>query len=116
MKKRHAVKRIRPKKGKIQEALALLNDAAFEKSHEISELLGTRYGRLKRMFGDKVANGRKTVDGAKNRIAKEWHREERKLKHAALSLNRKAHKDPWSFLGGFAMGSLLVGFILGKNK
>ena len=39
-----------------------------------------------------------------------------KAKDTAITVNRQAHKNPWAFIGGAALGALLVGFVIGKTS
>ena len=52
----------------------------------------------------------------KEQIVKSLHQEEKKLKETAAEWNEKVHKDPWAFLGSVALGSLVLGLILGRKK
>ena len=38
------------------------------------------------------------------------------IKDAAITVDRKAHKNPWAFLGGATLGGLLVGYFMGRSK
>ncbi len=104
------------KKDKIEEALELLNDAAQEKKEEVFELLGDKYEHLKEFFESAAHNGEAIVGQTKKQIVKSLHEEEKKLKETAAQWDKKAHKEPWVFLGGVALSSLVLGLILGRKK
>jgi len=104
------------KKDKIEEALELLNDAAQEKKEEVFELLGDKYEHLRGFFESVAQKGGDIAGQTKEQIVKSLHQEEKKLKETAAEWNEKVHKDPWAFLGGVALGSLVLGLILGRKK
>lgn len=104
------------KKDKIQEALELLNEAAQGKKEEVFELVGDRYENLKNFFQSAAHNGEAIAGKTKKQILKSLHHEEKKLKDAATQWDKKVHQSPWAFLGGVALGSLVIGLILGNKK
>lgn len=108
--------RTQVRKDKIQEALELLNDAAQEKKEEVFEMLGDKYEHLKELFESTAHNGEAIAGEAKKQIVKSLHQEEKKLKETAAEWDKKIHKEPWAFLGGVALGSLVLGLMLGHKK
>ncbi len=108
--------RTQMKKDKIQEALELLNEAAQGKKEEVFELLGDKYEHLKEFFESVASNGEAIAGQTKKQIVKSLHQEEKKLKEVATQWDKKVHKDPWAFLGGVALGSLVLGLILARKK
>ncbi len=104
------------KKDKIEEALELLNDAAQEKKEEVFELLGDKYEHLKEFFENVASNGEAIAGQTKKQIVKSLHEEEKRIKEVAAQWDKKVHKEPWAFLGGVALGSLVLGLILGRKK
>ncbi len=104
------------KKDKIEEALELLSDAAQGKKEEVLELLGGKYKHLKEFFESATSNGGVVAGQIKKKFGKRLHQEEKKLKETAAQWNKKAHKEPWAFLGGAALGSLVLGLMLGRKK
>lgn len=104
------------KKDKIQEALELLNEAAQGKKDEVFELLGDNYEHLKAFFESAAHNGEVLAGQTKKQIVKSLHEEEKMLKEVAADLDKKVHKEPWLFLGGVALGSLVLGLLLGRTN
>ncbi len=104
------------RKDKIEEALELLNDAAQEKKEEVFELLGDKYEHLKEFFESAANNGGAMAGQAKKQIVKSLHEEEKKLRETAAQWDKKIRKEPWAFLGSVALGSLVLGLILGRKK
>lgn len=104
------------RKDKIQEALDLLNEAAQEKKEEMFELLGDEYEQLKDFFESAAQNGKALAGQAKKQIVNGLHQEEKKLKETAAKWDEKVHENPWKFLGSVALGSLVLGLVLGHKK
>lgn len=103
------------KKDKIQEALELLNEAAQQKKDDIYVLLGDKYEHLRDFFESAVENGETVAGQAKKKIVKGLHQEEKKIKEAVSSIDKKVRKQPWPVLGGVALGALVIGLVLGKK-
>lgn len=108
--------RTQAKKDKIQEALELLNEAAVEKKEEVFGLLEDKYEHLKELFENAADNGEEIAGQAKRKIVKSLQDEEKKIKETAAQIDRKIHKEPWAFLGGVALGALVLGLMLGRKK
>jgi ElaB/YqjD/DUF883 family membrane-anchored ribosome-binding protein len=101
---------------KFEEALQLLNDAAREKKEEIQSLIGDKYAHIREVVEDATKKGRKTLRRAKG-AAEEWVGEgEESLREVVSDLDDKVHENPWAYLGGVAVGALLLGFILGSSS
>ena len=79
---------------KFNKALQLLHRTAAEKKDEITHDIN----RVTKMVSEVV--------------------EEKggKAKKAIAGLNKRAHKNPWKFIGGTAAGSALVGYLAGLCK
>ena len=104
------------KRNKIQDALDLLNDAAQEKKDEVYELIGDRYESLRELFETVLDRGQDVAVHAQKRIYKNLHEEEKKIRHAAVQWDKKVRQEPWKYLGGVAVGSLIFGLLLGRKK
>jgi ElaB/YqjD/DUF883 family membrane-anchored ribosome-binding protein len=100
---------------KIDEALALLNEAAKGQKDEISTLISEKYANLKN-----------TLSGAESKLedqAQEGVERLKELKEAAANqakstaghIDRRAHEDPWKTLGWTVLGALAVGVLIGRR-
>src|SRR3989338_4535106 len=98
--RRHAMRTHRH--DKIQEALELLNEAAKEKSEELQELVGEKYDDIKQVLLDKAGNGRAFLSQTQKKLAKTLREEEEKVLSKAKEIDKKAHRNPWPFIGATA--------------
>ena len=79
---------------KFEEALQLLNEAAKEKKEDVVKLLSEKYSHIK----DALSEGRD------------------KAGEVFEEVDEKVRKNPWPYIGGVAIGALLLGYILGNQK
>jgi len=94
---------------KLNEALAHLNEAAKERREELDKLIAEKYTDLKSALG-----------GAAGASAG-WVREQGRevgdaAKLATSTVDHSAHEHPWYYVGGAALGGLLLGFLLGRHR
>ncbi len=101
---------------KFEEALHLLNEAAREKKQEIQQLFGDKYTHIRQAVEEAAS-----ISGARlNRVrdvageALEYGSE--RVKQVASDLDENVKENPWPYLGGVAIGALLLGFILGASR
>ena len=100
---------------KIDEALALLNEAAHNQKDEISELISSKYENLKSTFWDVEGKAaEKTHDGA-DRLRELRDAAAQHAHEAVDSVDRKAHEDPWKTLGWSLVGAFAIGLLLGRK-
>jgi ElaB/YqjD/DUF883 family membrane-anchored ribosome-binding protein len=94
---------------KLNEALAHLNEAAKERREELNKLISEKYTDLKSAFGGAA--------GASADWVKEQSREVGDTAQlAASTVDHSAHKHPWYYVGGAAVGALILGFLLGRHR
>lgn len=101
---------------KFEEALQLLNEAAKEKKDEIQNLLGDKYSDIRKVI-EQAAGKQKQNLKRVQRVAEDWMEEgEEKLRDVVTEVDERVHENPWSYIGGVAVGALMLGFILGSSS
>ncbi len=101
---------------KFEEALQLLNDAAKEKKDEIQNLLSDKYTDIRKIIEQTASQQKQNLKRAQ-RVAGEWIEEgEETLRDVAAEVDENVHENPWPYIGGVAIGALLLGFILGSSS
>ena len=94
---------------KLNEALAHLNEAARERRDELRTLLSEKYTDLKAAIGGAA--------GASANWMKEGGREVGETaKLAASTVDHSLRKHPWYYVGGAAVGGLLIGLLIGRPR
>ncbi|OIO38744.1 MAG: DUF883 domain-containing protein [Candidatus Omnitrophica bacterium CG07_land_8_20_14_0_80_50_8] len=101
---------------KFEEALQLLNEAAKEKKDEIQGLLGDKYSHIKDAIQELASDKAKEFNRFKKTAQAAFEEGGEKFKEVAEDLDEKVHENPWSYIGGVALGALLLGYILGASK
>lgn len=101
---------------KLADALELLNEAAKDKKNEIQNLLNGKYEHVKDAFQEATEKSQKQFDQAK-RMTEEFIEEgSQKAKETVSEVEKNIRKNPWPYIGGIAVVTLLVGYILGSSK
>ena len=105
---------------KLSEALKLLEDAAKEKKNELQDMIKGKYTHLKEALIDKEEDIAHALLAAKKQALKAAaHASEigtERAKEIATEIDGQVRENPWPYIGGVALGSLLIGFILGRSK
>ena len=104
------------KKDKIHEALELLNEAAKEKKEEVFDVVNAKYEHLREMFAGATEEGQNLAEDAKENISKTLHAQEKKIKAMAINLDKQVRKNPWVYIGGAAVGALVVAMLINRKK
>jgi ElaB/YqjD/DUF883 family membrane-anchored ribosome-binding protein len=94
---------------RINEALDLLNELAKEKKSELEQMISEKYGELKSAFGG-------TAETIKKQAHEVYEHAAEKAKSIASEVDKSVRKNPWPYLGGTALGFLIIGFFLGRPK
>ena len=101
---------------KFEDALNLLNEAAREKKDEIQNLIGEKYTHIRGVLEDTAAKGRKNYRRVKQTAEDFLAEGGDSLRAAADDLDDRVRENPWGYIGGVAVGALLLGFILGSSS
>ena len=94
---------------RISEALELLNEVAKEKAAELQGMVSEKYSSLRLALGG---------------VGEKWEREARatyahgkqEAKELASRMEQSLRENPWPYLGGTALGFLLLGLFLARPK
>lgn len=78
--------------------------------HEAKE----KYVDLKEAIEDTAFETKKALSRLKRAADEAIYDGAEKVRDTATQVNREAHKNPWAFVGGAALGALLVGFVMGR--
>ncbi len=102
---------------KLSEALKMLDDAAKSKKAEIQDLLSSKYKNIKETFTgfdskDSVEALKKNATEKASRVAEI---SEDRVKEIATEIDQNVHNNPWPYIGGAAICSLLLGYIMGRK-
>jgi ElaB/YqjD/DUF883 family membrane-anchored ribosome-binding protein len=94
---------------KINEALEFLNQAAKEKLAEVQEMVSDKYADLKSALGGAAEN-------LHERMRETFDQDREKVKDFASKVDDGVHRNPWPYIGGAAIGFLILGFSLGRSR
>lgn len=94
---------------KISEALELLEEVAKDKKAELQSLVSEKYGSLKSALGD-------AAEGLEKQGRETYEHGLDKVKDLVSRLDESVRQHPWPYLGGAAIGLLILGFFLSRSS
>jgi ElaB/YqjD/DUF883 family membrane-anchored ribosome-binding protein len=94
---------------RINEALELLNEVARDKKVELQGIVSNKYGELRSAIGGVAGK-------LQHNVVETYQRGTEKAKELASEVDESVHKNPWPYLGGTALGFLILGYFLGRSK
>jgi ElaB/YqjD/DUF883 family membrane-anchored ribosome-binding protein len=98
---------------KINEALELLNESAKEKKAELLGMVAGKYSNLKSALGLGAGGA---AEKLRAQAREGYALGEEKVKEFASKADDAVHKNPWRYIGGAALGFLILGYLLGRSK
>ena len=105
---------------KISEALKLLEEAAKMKKDELKTVMTDKYTNLKNFIVEAESNLAKSISVAGKQAieaaAKAKDVSVEKAREIATDVDKSVHKNPWPYIGGTAVVTLLLGYILGRKS
>lgn len=93
---------------RIDEALHLLNEVAREKKAELLDKVSRKYADLKTALGGAAGS-------MQDQAEKTFTEGKEKVIELASAVDDTVRKNPWPYLGGTALGFLILGFIFGRS-
>lgn len=101
---------------KFEEALQLLNEAAKEKKEELQKLLSEKYSDIREAIEEVAEEKMGDLKRVKKTAEKTLQDQEEKIHDAIVDLENKVKKEPLKYVGGAALGALLIGFVMGSLR
>ena len=103
----------------IADALKLLEEAAKQKKDELKNVMSDKYTTLRSVIMETERGFLNSVSDAKKHAAElAAHAKDVGVEKAcelSREVDKSVHSNPWPFIGGTAVVSLLLGYILGRN-
>jgi ElaB/YqjD/DUF883 family membrane-anchored ribosome-binding protein len=105
---------------KMADALKLLEEAALQKKDELKSLMSDKYTHLKHVIVESETRLVKSFSDVRKHAAEAAaHARDvsvEKARELANDVDKHVHRNPWPYIGGMAVGGLLLGYILGRNR
>ena len=96
---------VKTSNAKISEALELLNEAAKDKKEELKSLMTNKYAYIQEAMATGIDQTQHVLVQGKE-----------KVKEIVCDVDKHAHKEPWIYIAGTAVASLLLGYLMGSKR
>jgi ElaB/YqjD/DUF883 family membrane-anchored ribosome-binding protein len=103
---------------KINEALKILEEAAKENKEQLTQATAGKYDSLKSAIIDEKGIKERLAIAAQKAAdyaSRMKDASAEKAKEIAGAVDKSVRENPWPYIGGVAVGALLLGFILGRK-
>jgi ElaB/YqjD/DUF883 family membrane-anchored ribosome-binding protein len=94
---------------KFSEALELLEEAAKDKKADLQSQVSEKYGSLRSVLGD-------AAQGLQKQGRETYEHGLEKVKDLASRSDKNVRRHPWPYLGGTAIGFLILGYFLSRSS
>ncbi len=94
---------------KISEALDLLEDMAKSKKAELQAMVADRYTNLEELFST-------FADDLGTQVKETFEEGKEKVVGFVSSVDKMVRRNPWPYIGGVALGVLILGAFQGRSK
>lgn len=99
----------------LAEALKLLEEAAKQKKDELKSVMTDKYTHLRSVIMETESGIVNSVSEAKKHASEIAAHAKDLGVEKVREVDRSIHSNPWPFIGGTAVISLLFGYILGRS-
>lgn len=104
----------------IEAALKLLDEAAKQKKDELVAAMSDRYTHLRKLIMENESSLLKSLATAKHHVDEATtHVKDASVEKAceiARDVDEGIHANPWPYIAGSSLVSVLLGFILGRSR
>jgi ElaB/YqjD/DUF883 family membrane-anchored ribosome-binding protein len=104
----------------IRHALQALNEAGENSADEIRDMIKKDFHFLKKILGETKPELKKAFTEIKSATSESLGAAKDKVttvtKDAATKVDESAHKHPWAYVGGTAVISTLLGYLVGRKS
>lgn len=101
---------------KISEALELLNEAAIEKKDELKGLMTNKYTHIREAMQSGLERSKDFIKNNQELAHEVITKGQEKAKEIASDVDKRVHKDPWVYIAGAAVASLVLGYLMGSSR
>ncbi|MGA0164079.1 MAG: hypothetical protein ACO3LE_07525 [Bdellovibrionota bacterium] len=101
---------------KINEALKILDEAAFEKQKEIKKMIGRNYRNLRSMMEEVGEEAQEELGFVSEKLHEWQDKAKERAKEVGRQVDDQVHEKPWLYIGGAALAGLVLGALLRGRK